>query len=155
MEIKLYINKSDPNHLTKDKEEKGTIEAVMKDGCDLINPVIKIEALPAYSFNYVYIAKFDRFYYVMGGVSFVNGIWEVPLHVDVLASNKVEILQQSGVVERQEFKYNLNLDDGTLKAYSNPQTVILKFPKSVNDFAGTDNGSNILVMAGGVSLEEK
>lgn len=153
MEIKLYTNKSDPNHLTKDKDEKGTIQAVMKDGCDIINPVLKIEALPAYSFNYIYISKFDRFYYVLGGVSYVNGIWEIKCHVDVLASNKVEILQQTAVIERQEYKYNLNLDDGTLKAYSNPITVIRKFPKSINDFNNGDGGTNVLLLGGGENYE--
>lgn len=153
MKITLYVNKSDPNHLTKDKEEKGTIEVVMKDGCDIINPVLKIEAMPAYSFNYIYIPQFDRFYYVQGGATYINGIWEIKCHVDVLASNKVEILQQSAVIERQEYKYNLNLDDGTLKAYSNPITVIRKFPKSVNDFDSGDGGSNILVLAGGSHYE--
>ena len=147
MRIVLYMNKTEEKHLYKDITEMGTIEATLKDGCDIVNPVLKIKALPAYKFNYIYIEKFDRFYFMMGGATYTNGIWEISFHCDVLSSNRVEILGLTCVVERQEFKYNLDLDDGTLKAYSNPHTIIKKFPHSITDYS-TDGGTNIIILGG-------
>lgn len=154
MKIRLYENLSDSNHLYKEITLKGEIDCNMKDGCDFIDPVIKIKELPAYSFNYIYIPTFDRYYFMIGGATLINGIWECSFHCDVLASNRVEILQQTAVVSRQEFKYNLNLDDGTLKAYSNPITILKMSNISITDYnsySGSTKvgpGTNVIIIGG-------
>lgn len=151
MKCILYINKSDDRHLYKDISQVAEIDVSLKSKTSILNPVFQLKANVDYSYNcnYLYIPQYDRFYFIKDFSSVNKGLWEIACHVDVLSSNRVEILQQTCVVSRQENKYNLNLDDGTLKATADPIVITKAFPRSINDFAGgTEYGSTILVVGG-------
>lgn len=144
------LNKSDSRHLYKDTTTVATVDVVFKDGTNIQNPSLLLTADVDYSANcnYLYIPQFDRFYFILNFDSIREGLWNINCHVDVLSSNRVEILNQEAVIARQEYRYNLDLDDGTLKSLSKPTVIFRNFPKSINDYAGDELGTNILIIGG-------
>ena len=90
----------------------------------------------------MYIPEFGRYYYITGVSSAYQGYISVSAHVDVLKTYAAQIRQCYAIVRRNEFKYNLMLDDGIFKAYQNPKHKIIKFPRSFNA------SSYVLALAG-------
>ena len=88
----------------------------LKDDCSIINPVIKVRVAgipvptvaPVNTFNYAYIAKFQRYYFVSDWV-YTPGIWEAHLTLDVMASHKTSIGAMSEYVVR-----SASASDGTI-----------------------------------------
>ena len=150
MKCILYINKSDDRHLYKDIEQVAEVDITFKDTTSILDPVLTLQSKVDYSYNcnYLYLPQYDRYYFILDFSSVNKGLWNIACHVDVLSSNRVEILQQSCVVSRQENKYNLNLDDGTIKATADPIVVTKNFPKSIRDYEGDETGSNIVIVGG-------
>lgn len=64
-----------------------------------------------YTFNYVYIPEFKRYYYVNDIISVASGLWRIELNVDVLMSYKREFLDIECIINRQEFDYDRKLPD--------------------------------------------
>lgn len=154
MRCVLYLNKSESNKLFKDITQVAEIDITFKEQTNIIDPVLTLKTNVDYrnNCNYLYIPEYDRFYFIMDFTSVKKGLWQVNCHVDVLASNRVEIKKLRAVVSRQEFVYNLNLDDGTLKATADPIVITKSFPKSIRDYEGSEVGSNILIIGGGTKL---
>lgn len=89
----------------------------LKDDCSIINPVVllAVSSMPVpsvapYIYNYAYISKFQRYYFIDDWV-YVGGIWEAHMSVDVLASNKTGIGSVSTMVERSYSSYDGNVVD--------------------------------------------
>ena len=100
----------------------------LKENCSVMNPVLIMTAsttgmpapfTPGY-FNYAYISKFSRYYYVTD-VQYVLGHWEFYLTVDVLASFKTAIGTQSTYVERAASSYNGDIIDNLYPAKTDVQ----------------------------------
>ena len=88
-------------------------ECVLKDGCDILMPVIKIVASDAkfapIVANYCYIPTFNRYYYVTW--RYESRAWWAYLTVDVLASWKTTIGQSTQYVLRAQNARNENVTD--------------------------------------------
>lgn len=95
------------NYLT----QVGELGGVLRDTTSLINIAIEIEYKDVPNFNYVYISKFNRYYYVTDITSIRTNIWEISLSVDVLMSYKNGILNLKGFIDRNEFTFDNYLDD--------------------------------------------
>ena len=81
------------------------VQGVLKEPCSIANPRIRIErmandASPS-SYTYAYINTFGRYYFIKDWV-WTDGLWEVDMEVDVLASFKTQIGQQSEYVLRTD-----------------------------------------------------
>lgn len=124
-QIWLQKNTSPPNKVDKNVENILEANGVLKDGCSIIDPVILIDTTLSDNMladiNYVYVETFGRYYYVTNIVLEHTTLYSVHCHVDVLMSFKDEMLENSGVIARQENAYNLYLDDGWFMAYQNPR----------------------------------
>ena len=129
-DIILYQNMSEKNKLDKDIQFPLTITGTLKNDCSIINPVIlaAITANAASSYNYIYIASFNRYYYINDAISIRDGITELHCSVDVLMSFKTEILNNSAIIERSETEWNLYLNDGSFKTYANNIVLTKAFP---------------------------
>lgn len=110
MTITLYRNTSEPHKVTKSLSTIKTLSGTLKDATSIIDPTIVIESDVNIG-NYMYIAEFNRFYYITDIVSVSNSLWEISGHVDVLMSFKSEFLPLNAIIARQENQYNLYLDD--------------------------------------------
>ena len=146
MNIVLMHNNSDLNVLGKDLSTLKTVQGNFKTSTDIVSPVLTISGIDNIIFrtNYCYIPTLRRYYFVTGITSVREGLWQISCHCDVLETYKAKVKETEAVISRQEFEYNLLLDDGTLKAYADPMVQTKAFPKSFND----DLGSIVLVVAG-------
>lgn len=115
----------------------------------VINPTILIEKETAPTetyYNYMYINRFKRYYFVNEIITRVNGIWEIKGHVDVLYTYSSNILQNKVILDKCEEsdKANLYLNDGSFVMDSHKYNQVKKFPNGLSS-----SGHNILICAGG------
>lgn len=144
-EIVLMKNKSADNYVDKDVDEIVTLNGTLRSECSIVAPVVIVDAGigDVRKCNYCKIDKFNRYYYVSDVVNIRTGIWEIHCNCDVLMTYKNEIRNCKGIVRRQQNKWNLYLNDGSLKHYQNPKVQTHYFPSgfSVQDFVLAVAGS--------------
>ena len=136
MEIILYTNNDDNRVVTKSLSTLQTLNGTLRDGCSIIDPVIKVENINnsiAANCNYAKIAQFGRYYYVTN-IVLVGHLWEIHMHCDVLSSFQTELKALDAIVSRQENNYNLYLQDGLFRTYQNPNISILPFSGSFDTY---------------------
>lgn len=132
MTVILYSSneevKSFPKTLTNGSELVGNL----RDECDIINPVISIVGMkPNDTFNYCYIPEFSRYYFIIDKKVITTSVVEISLHEDVLQTWSQYILQQEGVVLRNEFEYdNMLVDNIVLTKDSNTVNVLKASPSN-------------------------
>ena len=134
MTLTLYRNDSEKNAVTKSLTELQTMTGTLKNGTSIIDPTILVsDNTTIDGLNYCKIDEFNRYYFINDIKSVNNNLWEIYCHVDVLQSFAAEIRAQSGIVARQEYYYNMYLNDGnTFQVYQNPQIATIKFPNGFN-----------------------
>lgn len=77
----------------------------LKEECNFINPVLKLNGLTSGAtfvpgmYNYVYIPLWLRYYFIRDW-RYINGLWEVELIVDAMASFKTAIGNTQTYIER-------------------------------------------------------
>lgn len=142
MKVILQMNTSPPNYVTKSLTFKEEVEGALRTPTSLLSPTIEIVREDPTGFNYFYIPEFHRYYYLTGVSSVYNGLVSISGTVDVLMSYSDQIRDAYAIIRRQENSYNLYLDDGIFKAYSNPRYKQIKFQRGFNGF------SYILAVAG-------
>lgn len=137
MTIKFYNNLSDKIVVDKNITQIGAdMTGTLRENCSVIDPVIKVEGIVGSnlpSCNYAYIAEFARYYYI-NNIVCVGNLFEVHMHVDVLMSYRGDIRTNNAVISRQEKNYNLYLQDGVFKTYSQPHYEIKQFGTGFTDF---------------------
>lgn len=137
MTIKFYKNLSEKNHLDKDITQMGTdVTGTLREECSIVDPVIKIESFTSFDLtqcNYAYITEFGRYYFI-NNIVLKGNLYELHMHVDVLSTYKDVIRSNSGVVSRQQKKYNLYLQDGNFKTYAFPHIQVIQFPSGFSSF---------------------
>lgn len=132
MEIQLFSMTSEKNRLGKSKTALATITGSLRNQCNILTPSIVIEYLPPTSFNYFYIPEFSRYYFVTNITYITNSIVEITGSVDVLDSYEQQIRANSGVIQRQENIYNLDLYDKSFLTQQNTQLQVKQFPRGFN-----------------------
>lgn len=144
----LQENRSPDNKVDKDVAEMASVQGVLRKGTSIIQPIILIEdTVPETllsSVNYATINEFNRKYFVTDIKTTINGLWEIHMSVDVLASFADQIREQTAIVARQAETYNLYLDDGWFMAYQNP-LIQTKFFSNATPF---ESQEFVLVVAG-------
>lgn len=101
-----------------------TLSGTLRQSCNIVNPTIIIEMNDVPVFNYVYIEKFNRYYYVNDVTNIVNGIWQISLKVDVLNTYKDEIKDQQAIITRQETLQNKYIADNLIPVTSEVETTM-------------------------------
>ena len=81
------------------------LQGILKEPCSIMTPVIKIERLPADAipgdYTYARWVQADRYYFIEDWV-WVNGLWEVHMKEDVLATFKTVIGNSTEYVLRTD-----------------------------------------------------
>lgn len=108
--IKLYRNISPKNAINKSISEVASLVGVLKQECSITAPVILYNG-DYVAFNYAFIPAFGRYYFLTDMVSVRNGLWELHFSVDPLFSFRTEILSNSCILERQQYLYNMYIQD--------------------------------------------
>ena len=142
--IEIYRNNSETNRLTKDISLLSDYTGVLKHPSSIIDPVIMltadIETLT--NANYMYIEKFNRYYFINDIISIRHNLCEIHAHVDVLMSFKDEILQCQVICKRQQDLWNLYLDDGSFQVFADRIVLTKAFP------SGFTTQNYVLAVAG-------
>lgn len=154
MTLTLSYNKSEKTRLAKELVQLLSLSGTLRTGTSLIDPVIMVEGLDTtvtveevqynvlQSVNYAYIAEFGRKYFITNIETGANGLFIIYLHCDVLSTYAEQVKDQQAIIQRQENSWNLYLDDGMFKVYSNPDIITKAFP------SGFTTESYILTVAG-------
>ena len=142
-DIVLMNNTEELNKISKSPTTVMTLTGTLRDETDIVNPVINIEYDGTLTnVNYMWIAEFNRYYFITKIESVRTGLWRIYAHCDVLKTYSEGILGTPCVVARNETRYNLYLNDSYFKVYANPRLEIINFPQSFSGY------SYVLVMKG-------
>lgn len=150
MKITFYKCSAENKRVDKTNYLTGlyTIEGSFRDSSDVIDPVVTIEhddfAFQLY--NYCYIYKFKRYYYITEIKSIRTGLWQISLHCDVLYTWRAELANELAILEKSSNLGDSNpyLDDGTFVMDSRKNVKVVPFPTPLNE-----EGNYILICAGG------
>ena len=142
LDMILYHNNAEQNRLDKTNflENVSTLNGYLRDKTSITNPSIIIEMNDFPTFNYVYLPKFNRYYYVTNIISIATNLWQIDMHVDVLMSYKDKILLQSAIIERNEYEWDPYLIDSSLPVSKEPNITVEEVPQSIiNTTYGDDD----------------
>lgn len=113
--VVFYTNTAENNRLDKTDylTQITTLNCEFYDNIDRVNPVIKIDAatIDIGSCNYMYIAEFERYYYITSIEATKGKSFVVHGHVDVLNSFKDDIRNCPLVAARSSNMFNGYLVD--------------------------------------------
>jgi hypothetical protein len=142
--INLYINESDQNTLNKNITQvaDSPISAALKSDTEMINPTIILSPNVQQDFNYVYIAKFHRYYYV-NARTYANQHYYVQLAVDPLMSFRPDIENLEVIANRSSSDFNTYQSDSEFGKLNYNEVQTQKFPY------GFGNPNFVLAVAGG------
>lgn len=131
-DVRLCHNNSPVEKISKNLDSGETFAGCcLKDATSILKPVIRLKTNSnIYTYNYMYISEFERYYFIDDIVSLNNGIWEISAHVDVLETYKNSILSQQAVIKRQQNKFNLYLNDPDFQTYNYDMIQTKKFSNS-------------------------
>lgn len=127
--VDLYNNESPVEKIGKNLTNSHTIsDVLLKRDTSILRPVLVVNSdQDIYTYNYMYISEFSRYYFIDDIRSVHDNIWEISAHVDVLETYKADILSNTAVLRRQEKKFNLYLDDPEFKTYNNERVQTKRF----------------------------
>lgn len=101
MIVKAYNTESSVNTINKVIDFITDIDVKFKDEVNIYNPTIVLKYDDLIDFNYIYIDKFKRYYFIEDIEVFPNKIYHLTLKCDVLMSFKDDILNSYGNITSQ------------------------------------------------------
>jgi len=154
MTVILYSSNEEVKSFPKTLSNGSELVGNLRDECDIINPVISIVGMkPNDTFNYCYIPEFSRYYFITDKKVITTSVVEISLHEDVLQTWSQYILQQEGVVLRNEFEYDSMLIDDMVYIKPAEQKQTLKRTAATSDEFNnfSVDGYNVILNSASVS----
>ena len=102
MNIILYDNKSPKNKIGKTLVNANNIKGTLRGETSTSNIQMLLNIVDLNPYNYMYIADFDKYYFITNIISVRTGLWLVSASIDVLESYKNEILQLNVILSDTE-----------------------------------------------------
>ena len=136
--VSLYNSSAESNVVNKTSKltDAGSLSGTFRGEVSVTNPSITFYFRGVPTFNYVYIQKFSRYYYVTALTNISNNLWRADLKCDVLMSFKNQILNLYCVIARQENVYNDNLIDSELLQENGETVTYVPIPNSIINVQG-------------------
>lgn len=126
MKIQFYNNHSGVNIINKKLEVVGEeINFTLKEDTNILNPILKLAGYNGG--NYCYIPDFKRYYFIDNYNLNSQGIYELFLSVDVLATYKEDLLNGKLLIKSDEsgIKYLDNKEEYN-NLYTTDQFLLLR-----------------------------
>ena len=101
MIAKTYNTNDSTNTINKTLNFISDIDVKFKEEVNIYNPNIMLKYDDLIDFNYMYIDKFKRYYFIEDVEVFPNKIYKLSLKCDVLMSFKDDILNSYGNITSQ------------------------------------------------------
>lgn len=143
--VKLYNNSSDNRVVHKLITQIGSARTCqITENCDITNPRIILDMNAGdISANYMYIADFNRYYYITG-ITILNGNQtEIIGHCDVLMSFWNAFKNSQCTAGRSSSNYDDYLEDPMITIHD---TYITETRRLTGEFTPTAGGSNHYVL---------
>lgn len=136
MTIDIQYSSSEANRVNKQILTLTRLEGALRNNSNTSDPEILIEGNieDVAGANYLTIYSFKRHYFITNIESIRTGIYLIRAHVDVLTTYAAAIKTNRAIIKRQANVWNLYIDDGSFKIFSNVLTQTYPFP---NQFSGT------------------
>ena len=162
MQIIFYSGFTKKKNSTKRPPEGQTnitLTGTLKQNCSVLNPVVQIKRVTGdvvpQGFTYAYISSFNRYYFVTDW-TWNEPFWECSMTVDVLASWRTQIGQQTEYILRTDSTddtvYNKWITDVMYPAssyYTKEQTAFPNYPFAAAYTGGIAAGTFILGIISG------
>ena len=140
MNIDLYKNTTEENAIEKIIVDKKTIEGTLKNTVDITNFSVIFNFFEEWNnYNYVYIEKLKRYYFVESKRIINNSLVEYDLIEDVLMSFKDLIRQQNILLTESETAFN-----GSKNNYTAENKLTVANSYEMKNFFNTDK-SGVLI----------
>lgn len=140
MKIDLYKNTTEENAIEKIIVDKKTIEGTLKNTIDITNFSVIFNFFEDWNnYNYVYIEKLNRYYFVESKRIVNNSLVEYDLIEDVLMSFKDLIRQQNILLTESETAFN-----GSKNNYTAENKLTVANSYEMEDVFNTDK-SGVLI----------
>ena len=140
MNIDLYKNTTEENAIEKIIVDKKTIEGTLKTTIDITNFSVIFNFFEEWNdYNYVYIEKLKRYYFVESKRIVNNSLIEYDLIEDVLMSFKDLIRQQNILLTESETAFN-----GSENNYTSENKLTVANSYEMEDLFNT-NKSGVLI----------
>lgn len=126
MRIQFFNNHSGINIINKNLEKVGEeINFTLKEDTNILNPILKLAGYNGG--NYCYIPDFNRYYFIDNYNLNSQGIYELFLSVDVLATYKEDLLNGKLLIKSDEsgIKYLDNKEEYN-NLYTTNQFLLLR-----------------------------
>lgn len=158
----FYQNNAEDSKVNKENDLVKIYECniIFKDSTSILNPIIKIVYNELPIFNYCYINTLNRYYYITNIVLTPNNFYVLYLSCDELMSFKNEIGNLEGLIARNEFEFDPNLNDNELIVDNTSQLALVEnLTPQYNPFKQTVNTPFIIStmsttgVQGGVNLK--
>lgn len=146
LEIEFSNNKSDERQIYKTLVNKNNLIGTLRDASSIIHPVIMVELDEIPRYNFCYISKFRRYYYIRNIESYRKNLWIITLECDVLMSFKNDIALCEVVVDKQTMAINGDeyIDDNSLVSDNYMYNTVYNFTGD----GFSENPTYILITAG-------
>lgn len=131
--VTFYKNLSVKRVVSKNLETIKTIEnCVYKEDSTILNTNIIVSYdTDIIQSNYCYISDNNRYYYITEKTKLSGGKILLNCNIDVLMSNKDELLQLTATVDRNQNESNAYLIDNNYKALAYKEIVCKSFPSGM------------------------
>lgn len=155
MDIKLYVNISEPIKINKTITGITTLNGRLRNDTSITNPTILVEnhsfiASGAARANYAYIPEFARYYYIVDATTIQSNLWMLSLKCDVLMSFKTGILSSIAIIEQTSElgveRVNNYVANDVYNRIVKDKTDIIQFESGFSD-----TPYYILITAGGIT----
>lgn len=145
MNIILYDNKSPKNKIGKTLVNANNITGTLRGETSTSNIQMLLNIVDLNPYNYMYIADFDKYYFITNIISVRTGLWLVSASIDVLESYKNEILQLNVILSDTESVGSKQYRNGSCwDVLVKDKTDIISFSDGL-----LSTGEFILITAGG------
>lgn len=134
MNITLCVTPSDINTINKSITNSKVYNGILREGADVLNPILEVSGDNLSEYNYMYIPDFGRYYFV--SIKNLNrNLWEITGKVDPLMSWKSSILGTFVTIDKQEQSTNADLyiNDDTWVCENKGSQQISTFMRGFND----------------------
>ena len=137
MLVELLKNTSNTNSFTRNFTKNKGVEVVLKEGSDALNPSIVLKISNPTDYNMMLIPEFGDRYYFICWKNINNNLWEAyTKEIDVLYTYRNKILGLNAVIDKQEFRTNKLIDDGSYVSQVDTFPEVLEF---TDGFDATEN----------------
>lgn len=133
MQCFLYINNSDDRYLNKSLTQKYELDVEYKEDTSHSNPTFIISGNYAVKdINYIYVPYLNRYYYV-NGITYSKQRIFLDCHVDILMSFNQAIKDDHAIIKRNQYNFDLYLNDEKMKLKGYQSIRTLRFPYSLTN----------------------